>query len=323
MPTLADIYSAADSFKRRLSDVVSNPLTSAQQMLGYANDRARMLNQQMAEAASQPEFISPQDRVMAAKLAESYNPAGMTTPISKSLSGKYPNVTLDVFESPKAIDLSRIFVPKEMRGQGIGSSVMQELTDYADQTGKQVRLTPSAEFGGNVERLKQFYKNFGFVENKGKNKDFTTREAMFRNPQIQEVQDTSYRGSHSAPGPDFGAPLHDLTGGGQMYPSDVYAESAARIYGTGYPKADREAFALAKQVRNKPDAEVTMYRAVPKDENIKDINKGDWVTLSKSYAKNHGEAVLGDDYKILSKKVKAKDLWTNADSIHEFGYHPQ
>ena len=78
MPTLADIYSAADSFKRRLADAAMNPGESLQQMLGYANDRARGLNQQMAEAASQPEFISPQDRAMAAKLAESYNPAGMT-----------------------------------------------------------------------------------------------------------------------------------------------------------------------------------------------------------------------------------------------------
>lgn len=130
-----------------------------------------------------------------------------------------------------------------------------------------------------------------------------------------------YRGSHTAPGPDFGAPLHDLTGGGQMYPADVYSPKAAQYYGTGYPKADKEAFDLAKRVKGNPDAEVTMYRAVPNNKDITDINAGDWVTLSKDYAKTHGESVLGD-YKIISKKVKAKDLWTNADSIHEFGYHP-
>lgn len=133
----------------------------------------------------------------------------------------------------------------------------------------------------------------------------------------------SYRGSHKAPSPDFGAPLYDLTGSGQMYPADVYSAKAAQYYGTGYPKADKEAFELAKKVRGNPDAEVTMYRAVPKDEKITNINEGDWVTLSKDYAKNHGESVLGKDYKIISQKVKAKELWTNADSIHEFGYHPQ
>lgn len=132
-----------------------------------------------------------------------------------------------------------------------------------------------------------------------------------------------YRGSHTAPGPDFGAPLHDLTGGGQMYPADVYSPKAAQYYGTGYPKADKEAFDLAKRVKGNPDAEVTMYRAVPNNKDITDINAGDWVTLSKDYAKTHGESALQGDYKIISKKVKAKDLWTNADSIHEFGYHPQ
>jgi hypothetical protein len=133
--------------------------------------------------------------------------------------------------------------------------------------------------------------------------------------------DTSYRMAHTAPGPDFGAPLHDLTGGGQMYPADVYSPKAVQFYGTGYPAADREAFDLARRVRGNPDAEVTMYRAVPK--NVSDINEGDWVTLSKQYAKTHGESVLRKNYKIVGKKVKAKDLFTNADSIHEFGYYPQ
>jgi len=184
-----------------------------------------------------------------------------------------------------------------------------------------------------------------------------------------------YRGQHTAPGPDFGAPLHDLTGGGQMYPSDVYAASASRIYGGGMPY-DRKAFDIAQSYRDKPNASVTIYRAVPKemansekladlekkmaaymkrgnlpkdsftdngskwydwayeernklrglpDEPITElgINPGDWVTLTREYAKDHGESALKGKYKILSKKVKAKDIWTNADSIHEFGYHPE
>ena len=137
-----------------------------------------------------------------------------------------------------------------------------------------------------------------------------------------KIDDFAYRGSHTAPGPDFGAPLYDLTGGGQMYPADVYSPKAVQYYGTGYPAADKEAFALAQRVKGNPDATVTMYRAVPKDKNITSINQGDWVTLSKNYAKNHGDSVLEGNYKILEQKVKAKDLWTNADSIHEFGYWP-
>ena len=329
MPTLADIYSAINTAKRKTSDFIQNPGTSLEQMLGYANDRARVYNQQMtlagqgtmAQARGQqptPEQEAA-NKEMQETWAGAYNPAGM---ISKTLEAKFPNVSLSISENPKSLDLSKIVVPKELRGQGIGTNVMNDLIQYADETGKKINLTPSADFGGNVNRLKSFYKDFGFVENKGKNKDFTTRETMIRNPQIQETKDVSYRGSHTAPGPDFGAPLYDLTGGGQMYPSDVYSASGARIYGTGYPQADKEAFALAKQVRGNPNADVLMFRAVPKNESIKSINPGDWVTLSKSYAKTHGEAVLGKDYKIIEQKVKAKDLWTNADSIHEFGYHP-
>jgi hypothetical protein len=108
-----------------------------------------------------------------------------------------------------------------------------------------------------------------------------------------------------------------------MYPADVYSEKAAQYYGSGNKRADIEAFNLAKRVRGNPDAEVTIYRAVPKNADISNINAGDWVTLTKDYAKGHGESVLRGDYKILSQKVKAKDLWTNADSIQEFGYQPQ
>ena len=50
------------------------------------------------------------------------------------------------------------------------------------------------------------------------------------------------------------------------------------------------------------------------------INNGDWVTLSRAYAKEHGQAHLNNNYKIISKKVPARKLFTNADSIHEFGY---
>lgn len=52
------------------------------------------------------------------------------------------------------------------------------------------------------------------------------------------------------------------------------------------------------------------------------INPGDWVTLSRTYAKDHGDGQFEGKYRILSKKVPAKHLYTNGDSIHEFGYHP-
>lgn len=50
------------------------------------------------------------------------------------------------------------------------------------------------------------------------------------------------------------------------------------------------------------------------------INNGDWVTLSKQYAKEHGEGALNGQFKILSKKVPARKLFTDGNSIQEFGY---
>lgn len=51
------------------------------------------------------------------------------------------------------------------------------------------------------------------------------------------------------------------------------------------------------------------------------INNGDWVTISKLYAKQHGESVLNNNYKIVKKTVKASQLYTDGNSIFEWGYN--
>lgn len=52
------------------------------------------------------------------------------------------------------------------------------------------------------------------------------------------------------------------------------------------------------------------------------INPGDWVTLNKRYAIHHGRSSLRGKYKVLSKMVPAKHLYTDGGSVHEFGYDP-
>lgn len=142
-------------------------------------------------------------------------------------------------------------------------------------------------------------------------------------PIAQALRD--YRGSHTAPGPEFGAQLHDVTGGGQMYPEDIYSAQGARLYGHGGPDVgmDKETMRIIQQMRNKPDEMVDIYRAVPNEADISTINPGDWVTINPNYAKQHGESNLPEGYKILQQKVPAKSVWTNADSIHEYGYWPE
>jgi predicted GNAT family acetyltransferase len=94
------------------------------------------------------------------------------------------NVKLDISNKNGVLNISKIIVPKEQRGSGVGSSIMRQLSDYADATGTRLTLSPSVDFGAtSVSRLKDFYKQFGFVENKGRNKDFSTRETMYREAQ--------------------------------------------------------------------------------------------------------------------------------------------
>jgi len=62
--------------------------------------------------------------------------------------------------------------------------------------------------------------------------------------------------------------------------------------------------------------------ANPSGEKNTGINKGDWVTINKVYAIEHGRSNLNSNYKILTKTVPASTLFTEANSIHEWGYDP-
>ena len=100
------------------------------------------------------------------------------------LDQKYPDIRFELYPTEKAkrVYLTGFIVPYTMRGQGVGSAFMNDLTKIADDNGWKITLTPSDSYGGNVTRLKSFYKSFGFVENKGQNRDFSHREDMYRDP---------------------------------------------------------------------------------------------------------------------------------------------
>lgn len=217
MPTLADIYSAINTAQRKGGDFIRNPGASFQQILGYANDRARNFNQlndqALAELEQTGKLTGPASQQLMQTMSEAYNPVGMTA--------KFP--------------------------------------DYG----------------------------------------------MAHRPM------TVQQGA---------APLHDLSG---AFDETIYGKAGLQNYGTGSPRLDREALKVFQQVKGNPKAEVTIYRAIPQGEKASKINPGDWVTVSKEYAMEHGESQLGGKYKIISQKVPASHVTTNADSILEQGYYPQ
>lgn len=82
MPTLADIYSAINTAQRKGGDFIRNPGASLQQILGYANDRARNFNQlndqALAELEQTGKLTGPAGHQLMQTMSEAYNPIGMT-----------------------------------------------------------------------------------------------------------------------------------------------------------------------------------------------------------------------------------------------------
>lgn len=98
------------------------------------------------------------------------------------LRSRYPGVRIEVDEGDGVLVLSRIAVPPERRGQGVGTAVVREVLARADALGVPVGVTPDDLLGGSVPRLRKFYTRLGFVRNRGRNKDFALREAYVRKP---------------------------------------------------------------------------------------------------------------------------------------------
>lgn len=76
-------------------------------------------------------------------------------------------IVLDLWDNGDHFELGKIEVPKNLRGSGVGTEAMERIIARADAEGKDIRLTPSTDFGAtSVKRLEKFYRQFGFVKNK-------------------------------------------------------------------------------------------------------------------------------------------------------------
>lgn len=142
----------------------------------------------------------------------------------------------------------------------------------------------------------------------------------------KEEESPNYQGYHSAPiDPEYHSPLHDMTG---MYPEDLYSHMGPRYYGDGSMESrtrDHYSHRIIMDARGNPDAEVMVFRTVPHEVEGYQINPGDWVSISRGYAIDHGRRFghgrMGEGgFKLLKKRVKAKDLFSEGNSIHEYGW---
>jgi hypothetical protein len=120
--------------------------------------------------------------------------------------------------------------------------------------------------------------------------------------------------SHRPSDPDFGAPFSRL---GDIYPEDVYTRP--QIY--AHSPEEIAIARMAKDMRGQDDAMMDIYRAAPRW--VSNIEEGDWVTPSLSYARIHARGnVQRPDVPtvILRGRVPARTVISPADSLSEYGY---
>ena len=112
--------------------------------------------------------------------------------LQNSLLSKYDNLktlflTFDRSRNAIKVDMIEVHSKKE----GTGSRVMTDITSFADDKNLVIWLDPAQrdDLHGTSSRARliRFYKRFGFVENKGRNKDFSWRGGMYRAPSKKQT----------------------------------------------------------------------------------------------------------------------------------------
>src|SRR5690606_40088346 len=99
-----------------------------------------------------------------------------------------------------------------------------------------------------------------------------------------------------------------------MHCDDIIFQGAGGVRNSRVTGVQR----CALPICNSPDAMVWIYRAVPED--VSTFNPGDWVTTSKAYARDH---MAGEDgWHVMARRVKARELYTDGNSINEWAYWP-
>ena len=139
----------------------------------------------------------------------------------------------------------------------------------------------------------------------------------------KQEEEEEARGYKMAHRPSKGATLDDITKFDDK--QDEYSPSLPKdfyehpeYYGDMSKTTYKESFEAIKKARNNPNGTVKIYRATTGNE----INDGDWITLSKTYAEHHKDTWLYGKGKVVEMEVPIKDVRFAGDDFNEFGYFP-
>lgn len=114
-------------------------------------------------------------------------------------------------------------------------------------------------------------------------------------------------------------------GGGRAFPITELAtalgeEVLDHPQERGFGECDAETVQQLRRARDAPDASVWIYRALPPG--LGQINRGDWVTLSKDYARQYAmrDDVASNDWPIVQAEVPARTVFTDGMDLDGYGY---
>lgn len=134
------------------------------------------------------------------------------------------------------------------------------------------------------------------------------------------MADEDYRGQHSAPDIESGAPMHSMAGG--IMPNDFY--DRMHEYRLAHEPTEDEAMGHIRRVKGRPDARVRIFRAIPKDSpRGTKINSGDWVTTVRRYALEHGRSHLSNQFRVVEGYARARHLFNEGNDWREWGWKPE
>ena len=152
------------------------------------------------------------------------------------------------------------------------------------------------------------------------NKDLTVPDYQLYKDYYGYTDNFSYRGGHQILKDETTSPLHNLLES-ESIPRDIY--SGMKYYADLKADTYKESAKVINSVKGNPKADVIIYRAVPNGVNR--INSGDWISLSKTYAVEHGMDAYEEtrDMPVISMKVKAEDIYWDGNDINEFAYFPK
>jgi hypothetical protein len=186
LPFGDDDYTSPDNWKRRLSREYGGKTGKAlsQAIRADGHDAIVTWDKYGTSEIVDITTIKPAAAKKAPTKAKAAKAPRTGQVLAAELKAEYPGLVLHLDSpskgqgSPYTV-LSHIEIPKTSRNSGAGTAIMERIIKEADAEGWLLALTLTALAPAAMEK---FYRRFGFVPNKGRNKDYLTQESMIRPP---------------------------------------------------------------------------------------------------------------------------------------------